>query len=378
MKPYWRLPHIYDVATTNDNWVNALDHLSDAIHSKGIMLFASNKVGFDYEIHAKNSFYDQAEDLITEYMGKFGHYDQEALQITAKRPHFERCEDTEIWPDLPVDFDREDINFLKKHVGLLRRVGYNISTTSTYNAVLAAQFENSIDISNQTGIDNADILMPHISKALEINRFYSQLQSKYNAVLGALDRVNVGICISNERSEIIISNKNAQKIFDAKDSVYLDQSKKITVRNEDVREEIKDCIKKCAQTAAGENDLTEYDVIVNRQSGAESLLLSICPLRDGGSEFETNFAGAMILIIDPQNPPKYNSSMLGKLMELTPAEIKITDLLLQGISIIQIAEMREVAYDTVKNQCKSIYAKSSVRSRADLVRTFISLSPPID
>lgn len=51
--------------------------------------------------------------------------------------------------------------------------------------------------------------------------------------------------------------------------------------------------------------------------------------------------------------------------------------MIAGLSAPQIAEIRSVSEGTVRSQFKSIYAKTSVRRRAELLRLAIAVDPPI-
>jgi hypothetical protein len=59
-------------------------------------------------------------------------------------------------------------------------------------------------------------LLPHITKAVEIGRTFSQLKSRYSAVLTALDRVKVGLAIALPSGDVIVENEEAQRILSLK------------------------------------------------------------------------------------------------------------------------------------------------------------------
>ena len=101
------------------------------------------------------------------------------------------------------------------------------------------------------------------------------------------------------------------------------------------------------------------------------------PLRDGGGEFATGFAGAFLTIIDPQEPPKISPEALATLCGLTVSEREVASLLLAGRPASVIAEIRNVSPETIKTQSRAIYQKARVASRGELLRKAAHLSPPI-
>ena len=97
------------------------------------------------------------------------------------------------------------------------------------------------------------------------------------------------------------------------------------------------------------------------------------PLRDGAGEIEGIFIGAMVLIIDPNNPPTISLEPLKTLFNLTSAELNVAGLLLQGNTLMNVSEIRGVAIDRVKTQAKVVYAKTGVLNRALLIRKSVAI-----
>lgn len=64
---------------------------------------------------------------------------------------------------------------------------------------------------------------------------------------------------------------------------------------------------------------------------------------------------------------------------LTPAEKEVGFLLLKGISLKEIAEIRQTQLKTVQQQSQSIYQKTGLASRSELAAFFLEdLLPPAD
>lgn len=70
----------------------------------------------------------------------------------------------------------------------------------------------------------------------------------------------------------------------------------------------------------------------------------------------------------PQNPV---------LLELTPAELEVLELWLDGASAEEVAQHRGSAVRTVNNQVASIYRKLGAGSRAELATVVRASTPPM-
>jgi DNA-binding CsgD family transcriptional regulator len=60
--------------------------------------------------------------------------------------------------------------------------------------------------------------------------------------------------------------------------------------------------------------------------------------------------------------------LLQALFDLTPAEARITSLLIDGNSVTAISKMQSVSLNTVRTQLKSVFLKTGVERQVDLVR----------
>ena len=374
-----KLPFIYDAAISENNWSTTLDHLSEAFQAKGTILYASNNTVFEYSINSTNSFYDNKMHTVGEYLERFRHYDLESIGTVFRAKTFVPVLDTSIWPELIYEGEnsRDDIQWIGEKLDLRRRLGINVSTNSAWNAALVLQYDSSFNSIDQTHLLNANVLTPHLAKALEINRFYSQLHQYYDAILSVLDHVDIGVCVLTSSGHVAISNQKSNAFFDEKNGLYIDRYKKLISLNDTITAKIYNHTMSIAQTARGENNQHEFTFTVPKKSGGDSYLLELSPLRDSNGEFEKKFSGSILTIIDPDAPPPIKVLPFAKLFGLTKSEAEVAELLTSGKTLESVSDIRGVAFDTIKNQCKAIYAKADVVNRTQLLRKIISISPPI-
>ena len=85
---------------------------------------------------------------------------------------------------------------------------------------------------------------------------------------------------------------------------------------------------------------------------------------------------AIVFINDPAEPLQVNRQMLRETYGLTPAEVRATEVIVDGGTVQEVASVLGVSENTVRTQLKQIYAKTGVDSRARLVKLVCSLSSP--
>lgn len=378
MNVYARLPHIYDAATSERHWEVALDHVSSAAGAIAATLYAGDSLEGNYTFQSGSKHFRNREREMAVYLENFSQYDVQAFDHCFGRKPFEFIKDEEIWPGYLSMPTRPDLEFCRENFGIGRRAAFNISNADFTNALVAIHFDKKIVEFEPEKTKDSSMLAFHLGKALEINRFYQQLRSRYNAVLAVLDHVNVGICLGLRSGEVIVQNATARKIFDDDDGLTLNRYGKIQFSEADHSSQLSYYIDECSKTAVGEQNVSERVILAKRITHLEPYILEVSPLRDGLNEIGDAFAGAMLLIIDPAHPPKIPLHGVSKLYSLTKAEIEVVELLLEGKSLNDISDIRGVTLNTAKNQCKMVYGKIGVANRAQLVRKIVAISPPID
>jgi DNA-binding CsgD family transcriptional regulator len=111
----------------------------------------------------------------------------------------------------------------------------------------------------------------------------------------------------------------------------------------------------------------------------------VTPVRLELASLAPHSPAAAIFITDPEQLVEPSREVLRRLYGVTPAEHRLAALLVQGQSLRQAAEIRQVTIATARSQLKSIFRKTNVCSQNQLVRFLLllprqlernSLSPP--
>ncbi|MHA1597557.1 MAG: helix-turn-helix transcriptional regulator, partial [Alphaproteobacteria bacterium] len=117
---------------------------------------------------------------------------------------------------------------------------------------------------------------------------------------------------------------------------------------------------------------------VLRKSGGQDFLLDVSPLKDSLNELGEKFMGALVLVVDPENRKVISTCGIDLLFGLSKAEANVCDLLVEGRSTEDMAEIRDVSIETIRSQVKSVLMKTNSSNRSDVLRKAISLNLPID
>jgi len=382
LKPegYAALTHVYDAAVNLGRWRQALDAVADAVDAKAIALLIRRPDPSARDLTMLNSKY---LEFIRSPWGIYYGLRLSRLQdpdwdFLSRQPAHQPSADSEIGPSTSDLDARADYKMLRKKIGVRRRMGVRLNSDKVWFDAMSIAFDSSRTAISSGAIAGIMPLLPHLTKSVEIGRTFSQLKSRYSAVLTALDRVRVGLAIALPSGEIIVENDEAKRIFDLRDGLIKNPDGKLVCGNPDQTAEIQAHIIDAANTARGEADQPESMMAIHRRSEAERYLIDIAPLSDSKAEIETGLQGALVTIIDPERIPHLRMGRFVALYDLTPAEAEVCGLILQGLSIGDIAESRDTSPVTTKNQVASILSKTGVARRAELIRLVIRVLPPVD
>lgn len=369
---------IYDAVLADDQWPAALDGFAREIGSVGAVLVAVDKVGLPFTILQTTSNY--GIERTRYYFENLGQYDEPVMTTTfANMPPFQLLRDEDVWGDISKLEDRPDYKWVRETIGANRRAGVKLSANKGWMDLVALQFAERDwrMVPNSMHVSLAR-LVPHLAKAVEINRTFSLLRTAYQSVMSALDYVRIGVAVCASGGALIAFNRETRRILDLGDGLRISRNGRLECSNSAKNTELLSAIAEISATSSGEGQKAERLLLVERKSLKRPFLVEVAPLRDVTGEVQAGFSGAVVFLVDPENAGAISTDRLSKLFGLSEAESAVARLMVDGLSAGEIADVRGTRDDTVRSQFKSIYGKTGVRRRADLVRLAISVDPPIE
>ncbi len=373
------LPLIYETATNPGRWRRTLDAITEAVEARAIALLIRQPGSRSRDRQMLSSAY---LDFIRTPAGLYYGLWLSRLQnpdwdYLARQPSWQLTRDTEIGPP-PEELDRRaDYRMLRRKVGVGRRLGVKFNDDRLwFDAASIAFPAGHAQVPDSLG-PQLNLLLPHLTKAIELGRAFGVLKARYKAVLAALDHVKIGIGVALPSGEVIVRNAELERILDLRDGLQVDASGHLVPRQADRAAELRAALHDVCSSAAGQGTVAEHLVAVERRSGETPFLLEVAPLVDSAAEIEKGLRGALISVVDPASVPEVDMRRFVKLYRLTSAEAEVCALMLQGLTTEAIADARNVSPLTVKNQVSSILSKTGVARRSELIRLVMRVLPPV-
>jgi DNA-binding CsgD family transcriptional regulator len=218
-------------------------------------------------------------------------------------------------------------------------------------------------------------LVPHVSRALLINRAIERKQRRALALADVVDRLNAGVILLDASCHIVHSNPAAQMLLRA-DDVLRSVAGRLVARsaavNATLREIFRDPGEVALAAAAGRN------IPLTAQDGSHYVAHVIALpslLREAATE-RTSAVGALF-VWKAELEGRSCSDVIDRTFELTPAELRVMQSIVDVGGVPETAAALGIAETTVKTHLHRVFAKTGVSRQADLVKLAAGFSNPL-
>ena len=100
--------------------------------------------------------------------------------------------------------------------------------------------------------------------------------------------------------------------------------------------------------------------------------VSVVPFHSSQMLFDA-FPCALVFVTDPDRQSASRASILSNLYQLTPAECRLADLLLQGRDLAEAATSMRITRGTARFMLKSVFRKTDTHRQSELTRFLLCL-----
>ncbi|MEM6483728.1 MAG: helix-turn-helix transcriptional regulator [Pseudomonadota bacterium] len=289
----------------------------------------------------------------------------------------------------PVNLD-ELRSVLRDNYDLHHRVLSALSSCDQSYHCISLMFSSGSADRRHQAVEAGNQLLPHIQKAMSIAQPLTALEARYRSVLDVLDRLRLGVIITGLDRDVWLTNDAARRILERRDALRIDANGKLVATNGDSKRTLSNAFQNLG--AVGPADDMTQRMCLDRDRpvravasqghkplpGIKEPYVADCSLVHHG-DFASGRAGlgVLTLLSDPDSTSRVDLGALTQVYGLTRSERAVCELLLDGHSNAEIADIRNVTADTVASQIKSLFNKTSCKRRAEVVHMAYRVSLPI-
>lgn len=219
------------------------------------------------------------------------------------------------------------------------------------------------------------LLVPHASRALMINRAIERKQQRTSALADVVDRLNAGVILLDAGCQIIHSNPAAETIL-AKDDVLRSIAGRLVTRSSEANLTLRNIFRDPGAVAMAAADGRKIPLTSHDGSHYVAHVIALPSLlRDGATE-RSSAVGAL-LVWKAELDSRSSASLIDRTFELTPAELRVLQSIVEVGGVPETAVALGIAETTVKTHLHRVFAKTGVSRQADLVKLAAGFANPL-
>jgi DNA-binding CsgD family transcriptional regulator/PAS domain-containing protein len=244
-----------------------------------------------------------------------------------------------------------------------------VAITCTLRRLEAISFWRSDDEGylDADSIRLLEMLVPHMQSVMEIRQALGVAELRSAASETIADASNTPAFLLTEKGEILHTNAAARDLLHATDGLLV-RNNTLCAANGTMRKQLSALLLQTGRRGGAFSGLPMAKPLsLNRTSTRRPLQLLAAPVSGPRT------ASVLLLATDPEKPVMLRDEELKEHFGLTPAETEVANGLLTGYSLKEIAAFRRVKLGTIRDQVKSMLAKTGTSRQMDMVKLFLTL-----
>jgi DNA-binding CsgD family transcriptional regulator/PAS domain-containing protein len=361
---------LHEGVADEESWDRALDDVSDLLAIRGLLLGVVNGDGTDVHFEFGHNARRDMVSLLEGPLNDPAHNPWLSVGRShpLRRPATaddlgggQAFQPTEIWSDFCHRYD------LGESLG----------------AVLERQPEFAHVIitgrrASQPDFDSADrrafaVILPHVARAWRVKRMLAEWKEKAGTLKFVLDRLDRAILVTGPEGQIRFANRAADRLLSRGDGIDATRGRLRAERSRDT-DALRRLIDRASRTSVGAGQVAVDAVSVACSNDSPALAIVAEPLAPGHSDRLGHSAapGAVLFIGDSEASNRPSIERLRIVYGLTPAEARLTSLIVQGHGVASAADELGVSRNTTKYHLKTVFEKIGVTRQTQLVRRVLA------
>ncbi|WP_246755000.1 MULTISPECIES: helix-turn-helix transcriptional regulator [Rhizobium] len=257
--------------------------------------------------------------------------------------------------------------------GVIDAVAIGLERNTRMVSTLSFGRHSTAGIVGNGEVDSLRLLAPHFRRAIAISQLL-ELQSIAAAnVASVLDGLSVGVVLVDELMALIHTNPVAEAMLARKDPIKVTNGRIAVL---DASSAVEDAVAQAAgdEMLLGRRGGTGFPI--HGPSG-EPYIIHVLPLERRESRPGLFRRATAALFVTPADRPiSLPFDAFAALYGLTPAEVRIAEMLVAGRTRREISDELGLGSATVKTHLLRVFEKTGVRRQVDLVRLVASFASP--
>ena len=220
-------------------------------------------------------------------------------------------------------------------------------------------------------IDMMKRLLPHIRQFVCVRQALADARSLASSLAELLDTTRVGAIYLDRRGRIVEMNDPARNLL-LRGAGLTDRDGFLAAWLPKDDTNLQRLLAEALPPFG--NQGVSGSTTVGRSLGPTGLVLHVIPIEDGQEDFRSRAFAALVLVVDPQMPPRPDAGLVASALGLTPAESRVAVMLARGGTARSIALGTGRKESAIRDHIRQIHRKLGISRQADLIRMVLAIS----
>lgn len=255
-------------------------------------------------------------------------------------------------------------------VDVFHILGVDLETGSGFSVRLRITRDKTQPNFDSVDKEICEALVEHLENAIELHSRLKSVENERHIYEHAMDELAVGSIILDKHYQIIHSNSYADFLLDAHPEITI-KDRRLILANHTEHEKLKSLLEEVHRA----HELGEPSVIKGFRYGhiesEYSLGFIIKPMAKPAASANLADPVMVIFLSNPHQPRSPSADILSELFGFTRAESTLALLLVNGLSLAEVADELGISRNTAKSHLSAIFSKTGVSRQPKLVQLIL-------
>lgn len=378
------IARIYDTALDPSIWPELMLRIAHKLGARGSFIFELRLDDHHPQIASRIFSANYIPEIVRDYLIRFNEEeikDQDRFaELSQQGDSVDLVSDVELRTNLSELLAQPNIAFMMNH-GLKHRAGALLNKDLVNVDRFSLQYSAEHGPITKAEISKAALFMPHIAKVIGLARPLEAQMIAKGIFEDVLRNIGQGIAVLSPRGTILYANVEFERCV----SEYRFFRKAANGVLQLAHPNNSDTLNKRYHDLVVSDDshgqfgarARKEAIVIDLEKPGTALFIEICPVEASNRTGNLGQGCRLITVIDTSRTVNCDTRRLKSFYQLSTTETEILEMVAQGRTNTEIAEMRNRSHDTVKSQMKGLMRKTNSQSRTDLVHMIHNLSSAI-
>lgn len=350
------IDRIYEASVLPELWPEVLRSFAAAAESRESALIATGESGLKWVCSS-----ELAAELARANYNYAGGIERTRRLVALQHPGF--VTDHDVFSEEEFVAEPLFAEFLIPN-GYGRGIATSITVPSGESIIFHAEGDFAAGRASADLVAQLDALRPHLARSALLSARLSFERTR--TAVETLAGIGLGACAVTSAATVVAANTE----FDRESATWTTRSgNRIALQDRRADEQLQ-----MALGALDSGEVVRSIPLVPAQEGDLPGVLHVIPVRRSAHDLFGR-TSAILVLTKASSSPTQATSLLQSLFDLTPTEALLAARIAAGMTAESIATADRKTIGTVRNQLKSVLAKTGCRRQVDLARMLAQLVP---